>query len=167
MSAPIIALKIDLSQISAMGQTVSRAPALIERETEVSMHKVVLKAQHDAVANAKHDTGDLRRRITNKVERVPGGVLGTIGNNAPHAETIEYGRKPGSKMPPKGVLLGWMRRKNIDKRLEFVLRRAIARKGFPGDHNLEHAVKGVLPFAQTEFGAIGPRVMQRLLHGSR
>lgn len=113
MTAPILSFNTDFSEVAALGKRLPRAHALFFRETELAMERVVLGARREAVANAKHDTGDLRRHITSKVERVSDGVLGTIGSNAPHAETIEKGRRPNKKMPPPGVLLGWMRRKGI------------------------------------------------------
>ena len=33
-----------------------------------------------------------------------------VGSNAPHASVTEYGRSPGSRMPPPSALRGWARR---------------------------------------------------------
>lgn len=42
---------------------------------------------------------------------------------------IEFGRRAGAKMPPEGALDDWYSAKGIDPKLDFVIRRAIARKG--------------------------------------
>jgi len=44
-------------------------------------------------------------------------------------EYWEKGRKKGEKMPPKGVLLEWMKTKGIPFEKEFLVRRAISEKG--------------------------------------
>ena len=42
---------------------------------------------------------------------------------------IEFGRRAGAKMPPSGRLDDWYAAKGIDPKLDFVIRRAIARRG--------------------------------------
>jgi hypothetical protein len=42
---------------------------------------------------------------------------------------IEFGRRAGAKMPPQGSLDDWYAAKGIDPKLDFVIRRAIAKKG--------------------------------------
>jgi hypothetical protein len=44
-------------------------------------------------------------------------------------EYIEQGRPAGSKLPPQGALLGWMRARGINLAAEFPIRRAIAENG--------------------------------------
>lgn len=164
----VLSFTTDFTEVNALARRlgIDVSPA-IEREMGVSMTRSVLRGQRQAVSTARHDTGDNRRRHTHAVEHVTGGVIGAIGTSAPHGPTVEFGRKPGSKMPPKGVLLGWMRRRNIDPKKEYVLRRAIARKGTKGDHNLQTTVTKMLPDVQREFAGIGPRVVQRALKGGR
>jgi hypothetical protein len=45
-----------------------------------------------------------------------------------YAIYVDQGRKPG-KMPPLRAVLAWMKRKNIDKKYSFVIRRKIGREG--------------------------------------
>lgn len=109
----VISFNLDFSEVNHLGQQLLRAQALIDRDLEITMSRVISKAELEAKGNAKRDTGDLQRRITGKVSRIPHGVRGEIGSNAPHAAATEEGREPGSKMPPPGALLGWMARHNI------------------------------------------------------
>lgn len=46
-----------------------------------------------------------------------------------------YGRRPG-RMPPKDVLLDWMKRHDIEAGAEFPIRRKIGREGTEGHHFL-------------------------------
>jgi hypothetical protein len=54
-----------------------------------------------------------------------------LRNDAPHAAVIEYGRRPGSRMPPVEAIRGWARRKGLPKGVAFLIARSIARKGIP------------------------------------
>ena len=73
-------------------------------------------------------------------------IKGVIASGNPqYAEVIEKGRTAGKAMPPDGVLVRWLEVKlGLDettaKRIEFVVRRKIGQKGFPGRHMFEYAV---------------------------
>lgn len=157
---------VDFSDVQALARRLGTdARPAMAAEMETAMTRVVLKGQRVAVEHAKHDTGENRRRITHQVERTSDGVLGVIGTNNPYAPFVEDGRKPGGKLPPKGALVAWMKRHGMDPKREFVLRRAIARRGIKGDHNLANTVAGLEPDVRREFAAVGPKVVQRLVKG--
>lgn len=42
---------------------------------------------------------------------------------------VESGRKAGSKFPPKEPIINWMQTRGIDKKLEYIIRKSIAKKG--------------------------------------
>ncbi len=74
-------------------------------------------------------------------------VKGIVAAHASHkyAEVIEKGRRANKAWPPEGVLLRWIQVKfgesaETAQRLEFVIRRKIGRKGFPGVHMFENAL---------------------------
>ena len=97
----------------------------------------VLRLIRDDVRGfAPADLGTFRKSIVYRTTvRRQTEVTGEVYSNDPNSAkiaVIEYGRTPGAKMPPKGALLGWMSRKGIDARFEFVIRRAIGRDGIPG-----------------------------------
>lgn len=158
---------VDFSQVQALARRlqVDAMPAMAA-EMETAMTRVVLKGERVAKQHAKRDTGENRRRITSTVIRESDGVTGIVGTNNPYAPPVEEGRKPGSKMPPKGSLIAWMKRHGMDPKREFVLRRAIARRGIPGDHNLQNTVMSLEPDVRREFAQVGPRVIQRLVKGA-
>ncbi len=71
-------------------------------------------------------------------------IKGVVGTGSKYGEVVEKGRTPARAMPPKGVLVKWLAWKmGIDDttaaRIEFVVRRKIARKGFEGAHMFEKA----------------------------
>jgi hypothetical protein len=75
-----------------------------------------------------------------------GGVAqkGIVGHSSKYGEVVEKGRTPGKSMPPEGSLLRWMEIKlGMDavtaRQREYVIRRKIGRKGFPGARMFERA----------------------------
>lgn len=54
---------------------------------------------------------------------------------------IQYGRKVNSKMPPEKSILDWMKRKGIDKKYAFPIRKNIAKYGIPA-HDIISGIKG-------------------------
>lgn len=72
---------------------------------------------------------------------LPNGAV--LLNDAPHAAFIEYGRRPGARMPPPRVIEQWLeakmrgrirnrgKREASAKALAFVVARAIGRRGLP------------------------------------
>lgn len=70
-----------------------------------------------------------------KVIRTPNGAV--IVNASSYAAIIEYGRRPGSKLPPKAAVIAWARRRlhlsaEDAARRWYPIARAIARRGLVG-----------------------------------
>ncbi|MEA5113020.1 MAG: hypothetical protein VB050_03250 [Geobacteraceae bacterium] len=71
-------------------------------------------------------------------------VKGSVMSAQKYAEPIEKGRSPGKAWPPEGALVRWIELKfGVDevtaKRVEFVVRRKIGRRGFPGAFMFERS----------------------------
>jgi hypothetical protein len=75
---------------------------------------------------------------------------------------MEDGRRAGAAMPPAGALLGWMGRHGVDAKTEFVIRRAIGRKGIKGKHFMQKGRLTIQPKVRTEFVAVRDRIVARL-----
>ena len=71
------------------------------------------------------DRGKYQRSWFRKY-RKPYGV--TVGNRSKHATFVERGRRPG-RMPPVGVIRGWLKRRGRPQRLAWPIARAIGRRG--------------------------------------
>jgi hypothetical protein len=105
---------------------------------------------------------EVKKRTPQGVFGAQGGLLGSIqstpivGKGTPlvkgevvsahsYAEVVEKGRQPGKGMPPMGSLVRWIEVKmglpeSEAKRIEFVVRRSIGRKGFAGAQMFERAL---------------------------
>lgn len=76
---------------------------------------------------APMDMGQLRASI--RAEYSGDGLSAEIGpEDTVQARTMEFGRKPGSKMPPPELLAGWAKRHGMEG-AEYVIARSIAKKG--------------------------------------
>jgi hypothetical protein len=161
----MVQIDIDMSPVLRLGHRLDAVGPAMQSELVDSLQQVMNTGLRKAVSTSRKDAGLLRRSLNVKVDAVPNGAVGRIGSPLVYAPVMELGRKPGGKMPPKGALIrsGWLRRHGIAEDREFLIRRAIARHGIKGDHNLENTVKGLEPEARRVFAGIGPRVVRRVI----
>lgn len=66
-------------------------------------------------------------------------------NRATYAAAVEFGRRPGGRMPPRAALLPWMRRAGIPPSAYFPVARAIAVRGIPGRFPFRDGIRAALP----------------------
>ncbi len=83
-------------------------------------------------------SGNLRGSIFVEIEGdIPGELRGVVASRAPYADPVEFGRRPGSAMPPwrEGSPLHLWVVRNLESRgddfesVAFLVARAIARRG--------------------------------------
>lgn len=112
--------------------------------------------------------GSLRSTIHGEVEGKGTPVIkGIVGHQSAYGDVIEKGRTAGKAWPPEGVLLRWIELKfgkdEIEaKRLEFVIRRKMGRKGFPGAHMFEKALTEGWPKLTEIFDRMGFEITREL-----
>ena len=152
-------ITITAPSLDALAKRYADAPRVMQAEMRTAMQRSVLTVEADAKREVDVDTGDLRRSITSEVAVSPGQVVGKVVSNKPHARAREFGRPPG-KMPPKGVLVDWLRRHGIPEEMEYVIRRKIAVSGSPGKPYLVPALTKNRQAIQRE---LGPVLMQRVM----
>jgi len=116
---------------------VTEAVTFLQREVELLTPQGVSGAQGGLLGSIQHEVQG----------RGTAMVRGVVGTASPYGEVVERGRRPGRGMPPKGVLVDWIALKfgipvDMAQRIEFVVRRKIARKGTKGAHMFERALNG-------------------------
>lgn len=88
---------------------------------------------------------DLKKELAKKDKNATGNLINSLGyvleikedkgelnievDANDYYKYIESGRKPGSKFPPKKPIADWMTARGIDKKLEYIIRRSIAKNG--------------------------------------
>lgn len=125
MTAP---LTIEIKGLDRILRTVRDEPRLIVAPLRSAMEDLSLLAQREAIANAPRDTAGLQRSIMREVKP----MMARVYTNLQYAPVMEYGRRPGGRMPPPEALAGWARRHGFPQEALFVLARAIARRGIKG-----------------------------------
>lgn len=153
---------VDARQITALTKRFALAPVILAEEMRTGATRAILAVEGKAKELAPVDTGTLRRSITHDVQPMAGGIRASAGSAVPYAEVVEKGRGAGKPMPPTGSLLGWMRRHGIDEGAEFVIRRAIGRRGIPARPYLSRALRELRPQISAEIRQIPARVVGRL-----
>lgn len=141
------------------------ATLVMRREMTNAMRRAVLTGEGRSkriVAAERRDTSHLLRGITSDVTQISSGVRGVWGTTVPYGRVIHDGRRPGAAMPPQGALVGWMRRHGIPASAEFVVRRAIARRGIKAVPFLRRALQEVRPQIRREFEQVPKRVIAHL-----
>ena len=140
-----------------------KAPEIVKREMLKGVDRLTFAGQAISQKEAPVDTGTLRRSITQQKATFAGGeARGAWGTNLPYARPMEEGRRAGAPMPPAGVLLGWMRRHGADAKAEFVIRRAIGRKGITGKHYMQKGRLQIQPKVKAEFEAVAQRIVDAM-----
>lgn len=163
MAASALHVTLDFAEVHDLaGRRLPAIPEAVRRETDRAVRLVVIAGEGEAKRGVKRDTSHYARSITHDVRHTPTAVIGLFGSNVPYARTREFGRRPGAKMPPKGVLLGWMRRHGIAPESEFALRRSIGRKGSKGDAAFQKALRAVTPLLVRQLSALPDRITSAL-----
>jgi len=128
-----------------------KAPEIAQKALEDAMYEAVMFLE-----------GEVKMRTPMGVFGTSGGLISTIhgevmgkgmsaikgivGHQSIYGDVIEKGRRAGKTWPPQGALFRWIEVKmgvpeETAKRLEFVIRRKIGKKGFPGAAMFENALK--------------------------
>lgn len=157
ISGPLLAGKGPAVVRKHATRFVTEAVLLLEREVKLRTPQGVFGAQGGLLASIKHEGS------------TPGApvVRGVVFSNSQYGEVVERGRRPGRGMPPPGVLLRWIELKfgmsrGEAERIEYVVRRKIAQKGFEGAHMFERAFNENLPRLRAMADRVGLSIVTEL-----
>lgn len=118
-------------------QAAMRAPQIIGAELNRAVTGITLDAETGVIAATPVGaTGHLRQSITHQVSGSGIAVTGRVySTDLPiKVASVEHGRGPG-RMPPIAPIELWVRRKlGGDRRVAFLVARAIGRRGTKGQH---------------------------------
>jgi hypothetical protein len=133
------------------------ATSFLEREVKKRTPKGVGGAQGGLISTVHGE-------VTGKGVPV---VKGIVAHGSAYGDVVDKGRRPGKKWPPEGVLLKWIELKmGVDevqaKRLEFVIRRKIGKKGFSGALMFEKTLDETWPRLKDIFDRGGFEITRQL-----
>lgn len=107
--------------------------------------RVVYALRDQTLASGITSSGEgLLSSWRTKAEIVKGGGNLVVWNSQPYSAVVEYGRRPGARMPPTRFIARWAQRKlglsaKEAQRAAFPIAVNIAKRGIPGKHILEKA----------------------------
>lgn len=119
-------------------------PQLVAAPLKTLLTDLGLLAQRVARQEAPRDTAGLQRSLGLEVKP----LYATVSTALNYAPVMEFGRRPGARMPPPDALAGWARRHGLPASALFVLARAIGRRGIKGRFFMakaKTAVEAALP----------------------
>jgi len=122
-----ISVDIDTSELRDMFNTYT-GPEFAYRLAK-AMDKSLAKIAADASEIAPRDTGLLASSMAYTMWPEGDDLWGVVYSPLKYAPAVEWGRTPGEAMPPKGALLGWMKRHGIPDEYEDNIRFAIHARG--------------------------------------
>lgn len=157
ISGPLLAGKGPAVVQKHIERFVTSAVLLLEREVKLLTPQGVSGAQGGLLSTIKHEVAGRGTAL----------VRGLVGTSSPYGEVIERGRRPGRGWPPRGALLRWIEMKfgvsgREAQRIEYLVRRKIARKGFEGAHMFDKAFTKNLPRLQSMAQAEGLALVTEL-----
>lgn len=109
---------------------------------DILVNEVVTTNPHEdqGILNASFGSARAKGGIR-EISRTGSQIVGKIGSRLPYAPVmLEYGRKPGARMPPPEALEMWTRPRGLAG-LEFVIARAIGRRGIPASKTISKAIQ--------------------------
>ncbi len=136
-----LAVEITAPKIPEQLAKLERVDRIVTRHSTRAMQQSVVTVVSSVRPNVPVGvSGKLRRSIVSKVSSTIRRVVGSVFSNLAsekYPSVMEFGRKPGSRMPPPSALERWVRLKlgvapGQVASVAFVVARSIARKGIKG-----------------------------------
>lgn len=160
-----LTVRADFSTWGRFGTGMAGIEPVLAREVAAAVRTLVDRGVADARRNVAKDTRRTEASIRGRVRAVAGAVVGEFGSPLPAAAAIEFGRRAGGKMPPRGALVasGWLRRHGIPDEAEFLVRRAIARRGIRPRPFLEPALDDARRRLPGELDAAAERALRAVV----
>jgi hypothetical protein len=138
-----------------------KSPSVIERNVNEAIRKSVEFIKQNARRKAPVFEGTLKKAIVSKTSRMRGEV-GIAEEAEKYGYVREYGRRPGSRMPPPNALKKWARIKLGDEGLAFPVAKSIARKGSLAHPFFEPAIEESMPTITGFFDKAGYKIAEEI-----
>lgn len=149
-----------------------KAPEIISQELSAAMTEAVAylegQVKRGTPIGVYGAQGGLMAGIHGEVAGKGTAVIrGIVAHQSPYGDVIEKGRTAGKGMPPEGSLLRWIQVKmgvgELEaRRMEYVIRRKIGRKGFKGAAMFDKALNAGMATVTEIFNNRGFIITRRL-----
>lgn len=144
------------------------APVITERESKRAMNESVIDVVREVKPLVPVYRGTLRNSIASEVQGSGPKIRGIVGSTLKDEEypaVMEFGRRPGAKMPPPDALIPWVTRVLKVKKSEapavaWIVARSIGKKGIKGRRFLRDGFQAALPRIKDRFAAALERIVK-------
>lgn len=145
-------IRIDVSQMIALGQRSQQAAASVHREINTAMTRSVTQVEADAKRIVPVVTHTLQRSITSTVSN--GGLVGQVGTNVPYARYVEEGTGPHEIRPRNARVLAF----KVGGKMIFAM--SVQHPGSKGRFYMRRAFEQNQAAIQREFDQAAQRVIR-------
>lgn len=154
------------------GPIFKKGPEIVNKNLTAAMYEAVAflekKVKEKTPVGVGGAQGGLLSTIAGEViNKGTPFVKGIVFTQSKYGEVLEKGRRANKTMPPSGVLIKWIEQKmglygKEAERVEFLVRRKIGKKGFPGAHMFEAAFTTYFGQIQSIFERYGFKIAQEM-----
>jgi len=163
-------------------------PEQMERDMRRTLQASLLLIEADARQIVPQDTRRLAGSINGRITGTYPNLIGEVGPDVNYGRFVEFGRRPGARMPPVDALIGWVTRhwyaafigplrqgqlrprraagpgvsQAMIRNRAFALARAIQRRGIPPRPFMVPAFEHNRARIEAGFARIGLRVVAHL-----
>jgi phage gpG-like protein len=156
---------IDASDLAGLSRRYAGAERVLADEMGAAARWAAFAVVALAQRYVKRDTGNLANSLAGEVRSVAGGVEAVAGTSVPYAADVEYGRRPGGRMPPVEAIRAWAVSHRIPEEAAFAIARSIQRRGIPPSPYLTRALEELAPQIGERFAGVVPASLARLAAG--
>lgn len=149
-----------------------KGPEIINRNLTAAMYEAVAFLEKKVKEKTPQGVGGAQGGLLSTIagEVINKGtplVKGIVFPRSEYGEVIEKGRRANKTMPPSGVLIEWIEKKlgltdTEAQRVEFLIRRKIGKKGFPGAQMFEVAFTTYFTQVQKIFDKYGFKIAMEM-----
>ena len=162
-----LVLDIDLSGIDEAAANLETFPIDLSRELTLTMNQALPFVEGQVRVRTPVNQGALRNSLNHQIVSPFPNLVGSVGSPLQYAETMEFGRKPGSRLPPVDAIELWVYRKGIERDREktrgvaWAIAKHIAKHGIEGRHMFQEGFEAAEPYVNQLFGGAVARATAR------
>ena len=159
-------LDIDTSGISQMIAEMEGFPLQLCLEMTVAMRAALQFLEGQVASRTPVNTGQLRASITHEIINPWPNLIGQVGSPKEYAIVMEFGRRPGARMPPVDAIQYWVVRKlgiptEEAESVAWAIAKHIARHGIEGHYMFKEGLEFSEPYINQLFNNAMNRAVQR------
>jgi hypothetical protein len=163
----MIKLEYQFNEVEQLREKFAGFDQAYAAESKSTMVATLSLVEQNVISRVPIAVGTLSQSITSRIMGEPTRLMGEVGSPLIYAPVMEFGRRPGSPMPPSDAIRTWIIRKGIASSdqadgLAFVIARSIGRKGIKARRMFRNGWRASRDQVNRLWWAMPDRVVKRL-----